>query len=277
MKKYIIFILVLAGMIAGMYFFSVNKRKCPLIAVPKLGNREAIDREVQSASINDAFALLKGRRDNDALAIFQAILIVQPNNLHALWGKAEVLRRNRNYKASEELLNTILSENPDYIPSLISLSYIRYKQDKLSAALRLIKRALKLESLDTDSQALAYMMLGSINSQRSKKGWFLSKLTYGTHIKSYFLKARKLAPELPEVHLGLGTFYLLAPAIAGGNLDRAIEELKTAVEIAPEFATANARLAQAYKKNGDQEKYSFHHRRARELDPDNEVLKELKD
>jgi tetratricopeptide (TPR) repeat protein len=231
----------------------------------------------QNTSIDEAFVLLKTRKDNAALAIFEKILFTQPNNLDALWGKAEVLRRSRDYQQSEELLNKILSTNPKHVPVLISLSYIRYKDDKINEALKLINQVLKTDSLDKENRALAYMMLGIINSRRSAKGWFFSKIRYGIQIKCYFLKAKELAPHLPEVHLGLGTFYLKAPAVVGGNLDRAFQELELAVKIAPDFATANARLAQAYKKKGNLEKYNFYIRRARELDPKNEVLKEIKD
>ncbi len=249
----------------------LNRGACPLRTVPAAGKIESIK---EDNSLKGAFILLKNRKDKEALAIFQRVLTSQPDSLDALWGKAEVLRRDRDYRQSEELLNKILNLNPKHIPALISLSYIRYKDDKLKEALRLVNQVLKINSLDKENQALAYMMLGSINSRRSQKGWFLSKVAYGTHIKSYFLRAKELAPELPEVHLGLGTFYLLAPAIIGGNLDNALQELELTVDIAPEFATANARLAQAYKKKGLQDKYNFYINRVKNLDPKNEVLNE---
>lgn len=226
--------------------------------------------------IEDAMSLLKGRRDDEAFVIFSKLSAQQPGNLDALWGMAEVLRRSRNYKDSEVILNEILISNPRHGPSLISLSYIRYKEDNLNVARKLIRKALGERGLDRESRALAYMMLGSVNSRRSAKGKFFSKIRYGTQIKGFFLKAKALAPQIPEVRMGLGTFYLLAPAIVGGDLDKAIEELELAVKIAPQFATANARLAQAYQKKGDLQKYNFHLQRARELDPENEVLGELK-
>ncbi len=231
-------------------------------------------RAEQGASLDDAFVLLKARKDNAALVTFEKVLLTQPGNIDALWGKAEVLRRSYKFKEAENLLSQIFKKNPKHIPSLISLAYIRYKDDKLNEALELINRAINASSSDKENEALAYMMLGTINSRRSAKGWFFSKIRYGTQIKCYFLKAKELAPHLPEVHLGLGTFYLKAPAIVGGNLDKAVQELETAVRIAPDFATANARLAQAYKKKGNLEKYNFFIQRAKKLDPKNEVLKE---
>ncbi len=225
--------------------------------------------------IDKGLALLKNRKDKEASAVFEKILFTTPDNLDALWGKAEVLRRQRDYKQAQDLLDKILKNNPNHAPSLTSLAYLRYKDDKLNEALKLIKRVLKTDNLNKEAKALAYMMLGSINSRRSSKGWLLNKITYGTQIKGYFLKAKELDPDLPEAHLGLGTFYLLAPGIAGGNLNKAIEELEYAVKIAPDFATALARLAQAYKEKGDLEKYNLYLNRAKELDPENEVLKQF--
>ncbi len=119
------------------------------------------------------------------------------------------------------------------------------------------------------------MLIGSINAKKASRGGFWSKFAYGARIKGYFEKAKALAPDLPEVRLGLGTYFLLAPEISGGNVDRAIEELECAVNLAPDFATPKARLAQAYKNKGNMEKCNFYLKRARELDPKNEIIKEV--
>ena len=271
MRKYLLVILVIIGLVAGLYVASLNRGSCPLTISSATEKIEAIK---QNDSLRDALQLLKNRKDKEALVIFEKILASQADNPDALWGKAEALRRSRDYKESQDLLNKILSRNPKHVSALISLSYIKYKDDKLNEALKLVNQVLKAEALNKENQALAYMMLGSINSRRSQKGWLLTKVAYGTHIKGYFLKAKELAGDLPEVHLGLGTFYLLAPAIVGGNLDKAFQELELTVRIAPDFATANARLAQAYKKRGDLKKYNFYLHKAEELDPENEVLHE---
>ncbi|MFH0763232.1 MAG: tetratricopeptide repeat protein [Candidatus Omnitrophota bacterium] len=230
-----------------------------------------------NVELQDAFTMLKARKDKQAQVILEEVLMRQPQNLEALWGKAEILRRGRKFRESEALFNLILKKNPQYPPALLGLAYIRYNDNNLKEALQLVKRALKSEALTKDNKALAFMMLGSINSKRSTNGWVINKIQYGIQIKSYFLKAAMIAPELAEVHLGLGTFYLKAPVIAGGSLDKAIEELETAIKLAPEFATAAARLAQAYKKKNNPEKYNFYLQRAKELDPENEALQELAD
>ncbi|MCK9604461.1 MAG: hypothetical protein M0R66_08900 [Candidatus Omnitrophica bacterium] len=272
MKKYLLIILVIIGLGAGIYITGRNKSGCC-----PLEQKVALQKDQDSSQqLKKAFAFLKSRKDKDALVIFELILTKQPENLDALWGKAEILRRNRRFKEAECLLNKILQDKPKDAPSLITLAYIRYNDDDLDTALSMVRQALENARGDKENQALAYMMLGTINSRRSAKGWFFNKIMYGTQIKNYFLKAKELSPGLPEVHLGLGTFYLKAPAIAGGNLNKALEELELAVKIAPDFCTANARLAQAYKNKGDLEKHNFYFQRACILDPENEFLEEAK-
>jgi tetratricopeptide (TPR) repeat protein len=199
---------------------------------------------------------------------------VKPNYLCALWAKAEVLRRNYKFKESKVLLKQVLSQSPGHIPSLITLCYIDYHENDFNKAANILKGLLKRSDLDRENKAFAYMLIGSINAKKASSGGLLSKFVYGTDIKEFFEKAKAIAPDLPEVRLGLGSFYLFAPKIFGGNIDKAIIELESAVKLAPDFATANARLAQAYKNKGILEKYDFYIKRAKELNPHNEALME---
>ncbi|MFA5411566.1 MAG: tetratricopeptide repeat protein [Candidatus Omnitrophota bacterium] len=273
MRKYLLAVLIILWAIVLLP--RLNRGVCPFRPRAAISKIESIKKTKQDAFVDKAFLLLKARKDKDALAIFEKILLEQPDNLACLWGKAEVLRRMRQYPQSERMVQEILKKNPNHTPALITLSYIRYKEERLNEASKLIEQVLKNDTLTRDDEALAYMMLGTINSRRATTGWFLNKVRYGTQIKCYFLKARGLAPDLAEVHLALGTFYLKGPLIVGGNLHKAIEELEIAVKIAPDFATPNARLAQAYQKKGDLKKYSFYLKRAKSLEPENEVLKEI--
>jgi tetratricopeptide (TPR) repeat protein len=231
----------------------------------------------KDALINKALGLLKIRKDKEALGIFENILAQQPDNLNALWGKAEFLRRNYQYKQAEDLLNRILKTNPKHLAALNSLAYIRYKEGNLEESQKITEQILKSRCLDKENEALAYLTLGAIANKRSAEGWLLTKIKSAIEIKSYFEKAAAVAPNLAETHLSLGSFYLKAPLIVGGNLDHAIKELELSIAIAPDFALANARLAQAYRKKGDLVKYNFYLKKTKELDPEDEGLKEIKD
>jgi len=266
MKKYLLIILVLIGLIAGMYVAERSKT-CPLNTAPDLETQH-------NNAINQAYQLLRARKDKEALVIIEEVLFAQPENIDALWGKAEVLRRDYQFKESEKILDKILAKYPNYLPALNNLAFIRYKAGKLEEASKIIRKILNTPCLDKENAAFAYLTLGTINSSRTKEGKLFNKIQYGLQIKRNFDKANKLRPDLAEVHLCLGVFFLKAPQLAGGNLNKAIKELETALEIAPDFAMANARLAQAYQKKGNLEKYNFYLERAKKLDPDGKVLKE---
>jgi tetratricopeptide (TPR) repeat protein len=263
MRKILLTVLLAAA--SASIFFLLPKGQCPLSKLEANKQEQYSATEKKDQLLQEANELLRTRKDTLALKRFEEILSLHPDNLDALWGKAEVLRRNYDYKQSYQLLISILDKYPQHTPSLISLSYLYYKDDKLDEAQKLLKRVLNTTCLSKQDEALANLMLGAINSRRSGIGGIFSKLKYGTRIGSYFLRAKALAPELPEVRLGLGTFYLLAPKLAGGNLDKALKELQDAVNIAPDFATANARLADAYKKKGQSVQYDFYNSRANAL------------
>lgn len=220
---------------------------------------------------------LRVRKDSLAQAEADKILSVEPDNIYALWAKAEILRRTYKFEDAEETLKQVLAKFPDHTPSLITLSYIRYHADKFSEAFKMLKEVLRKPGLGKEDEAMAYMLMGSINAKKAAQGGIFCKLVYGTRIKGYFELAKELAPDLPEVRLGLGTYCLLAPKVAGGDIDKAVEELECAIKLAPDFATPKARLAQAYKDNGNMPKYRLYLKQAKELDPENEVVKEIEE
>jgi len=268
--KRIIFVLLIA--VAAIVPFLIFKNiTCPL-SRPKENLTYTIELKTCQENL---LKYLKLRKDNLATKEVDKILKMQPDDLCALWGKAEIFRRAYKFEDSERLLNQVLAKYPGHTSSLISLAYIKYHDNKFQDTSRLLKQALKHPDLKRENRALVYMLMGSINAKKAAQGGLLRKVTYGTRIRGFFEKAKVCAPDLSEVRLGLGSFYLLAPKITGGDVDRAIEELECAVQLTPDFATANVRLAQAYKQKGNLERYNFYIQRTKELDPENEVLKEI--
>ncbi|EFK96083.1 Tetratricopeptide TPR_4 [sediment metagenome] len=224
---------------------------------------------------NNLLQHLKFRKDKLALIEAEKILSQNSDDLTALWGKAEVFRRSYKFDEAKKILDFILSKQPDHAPALICLSYIKYHFNKFEEASKLLNPLRDKPGLERENRAIVYMLLGSINAKKAHLGGVLSKVIYGTQIRRYFEKAKAIAPDLSEVHLGAGTFYLLAPKIIGGSIERAIEELQCAIKLTPEFATPSARLAQAYKKKGDLANFKFYLQQAKKLDPENEVVREI--
>ncbi len=267
------FLLIFAFILIISLFSIINNLPTALKEIFRIKKIEHIKAAYRPDLIKQGLSMLRKRNDLDALEIFEAALSENPLNVDALWGKAEILRRQRKYNESEQILNEVIRINPSHASSLITLAYIRYNENKLSLAMELIKKVLSSEDIDNENEAMAYVVLGTINARLASDSNLLNKLKYGAKIKPAFVKAIRLAPDLPEAHLALGTFYLLAPSMIGGNINKALVELQYSVKITPNFATANARLSQAFKKIGDEEKSKFYLKRAETLDPNAEVLK----
>ncbi|MBU3958344.1 MAG: tetratricopeptide repeat protein [Candidatus Omnitrophica bacterium] len=278
MKKYVLVLVILVAAVVP--FFLFEDRYCPLRSHLIKQEKRRVQRMRLpfdlDGSRKNILRNLKLRKDKLALAEAEKILLVEPGDLCALWAKAEIFRRTYRFQESEKLLKQILSKYPAHASSLISLSYMRYHEDKFEEASGILQEVLGQPDLDRENKALVYMLMGSINAKKASLGGFLYKVAYGTRVGGFFVKAKTLAPDLSEVRLGLGTFYLLAPRIVGGNIDKAIQELEYAVKLTPDFATVNARLAQAYKKKGDVDKFNLYILKAEELDPENEALREIK-
>jgi tetratricopeptide (TPR) repeat protein len=106
-------------------------------------------------------------------------------------------------------------------------------------------------------------------------GGLISKAIDGLAVKPNLDKAQKLQPNSPGVLFGLGSFYLLAPGIAGGDKAKAQNFLNQAIQADPLFADVYVRLGQLAKIKGDQEKYNLYLQKALEIDPQNELAQDV--
>ena len=99
-----------------------------------------------------------------------------------------------------------------------------------------------------------------------------TKLVQGVQVMGYLKKAQNLQPDNPDVYFGLGSYYCLAPSFAGGDKKKGISFLEKAVQLDPQSAVAYARLAQTWRRLGDEEKYKFNLEKAVALDPDDSMV-----
>lgn len=234
-----------------------------------------IEAQYNKIILHPALGILKSRNYDAALPIFTELVAANPADTNSIWGIAECLARKRRYDESEALLNKIFAANPKHGLSLLTLAYIRTENNNLPEAESIISDVLAYSS-DREEHALAYILLGEITRKRALKSrFFLTRIKYQIGMQSYFFRAKELAPELPDTHLAVGKFYLSSPRIIGGNVDKAMEEFNAAIAIVPNYASAYAMLAQAYKKKGDFEKYNLYLYRAEEIDPANEILRKV--
>ena len=241
-----------------------------------------IDAKAKPNSIDDWYLLglvyLNLHKDKEAGEVFNKVLTLAPGVIEAKWGAAEVLRRQHKLKESEEFLSEVLKLNPDFPAASITLAYIRYIQMNFNAAVKLAIKVLNQRDMDVDlsNHVRAHLLYGGTKGMIAHYGGPISKLVNGTAVLPSLRAAEKLQPDSAGVKFGLGSFYLLAPALVGGDLEKAEVYLKKAVEIDPLFADAYVRLGQLYKIKGASKRYDEYLNKALAIDPQNELALDIK-
>ncbi len=216
---------------------------------------------------------LNQHRDKEAEQVFRNILENDPQAIGAEWGLAEALRRQHKLIPAEKMLSEIIKTNAEFYPAYISLAYIKYIQMDFGQSVRLALKVMKAgrDKVDLSNYVRAYCLYAGAKGMIAHYGGAFSKLVNGLVVKSNLDTAQKLQPNSAGVLFGLGSFYLLAPRIAGGDPDKSETYLKEAISRDPSFADAYVRLAQLYKLKGDNPAFNKYLDKALTLDPGNEL------
>ncbi len=228
-------------------------------------------------SIEDSYVLALSyfnlHKDKEAGELFRDILKKDSSLVEAKWGLAEALRRQHKLSEAQELLNEVIGEQSRFYPAYISLAYIKYIRMDFNQCALLASKVIRAgrEKVDLSNYVRAYCLYAGAKGMIAHYGGPFSKLFNGTVVKSNLDIARKLEPDSVIVFFGLGSFYLLAPQIAGGDMRKAQAYLEKAIQADPLFSDAYVRLAQLYKARGDSAGFKKYLDKALELDPANEL------
>ncbi|MFH1354820.1 MAG: tetratricopeptide repeat protein [Candidatus Omnitrophota bacterium] len=221
---------------------------------------------------------LNEHKDQEAGQIFNRILNLDPDVKEAQWGVAEVLRRGHDLEKAEAILNELIVSNPEFSPAHISLAYIKYIKMDFDKSVKLAYKVVRQggDNVDLSNYIRAYLLVAGAKGMIAHYGGPLSKAVNGTAVMPYLRKAERLQSDNAGVMFGLGSFYLLAPALAGGDLDKAEQYYKKAIELDPLFPDVYVRLAQFHKRKGDNGKYRAYLDNALKIDPGNELAIDIK-
>lgn len=231
-------------------------------------------------SVNDLYILglvyLNLHRDKEAENTFNKIIKLKPDTIEAKWGIGECLFRQHELAKSEIILKEVMKADPDFSPAYISMAFLKYIQLDFKSTVKLALKVIEQgrENVDLSNYVRSYTLYAGGKGMIAHYGGPLSKIINGIAILPNLKKAEKMQPDSAAVAFGLGAFYLLAPPLVGGNLDKAEEYLKKAILLDPLFVNSYVRLAQVYKIKGDTVKYEFYIKKAAEIDPKNEFLQD---
>ena len=225
-----------------------------------------------------ALTYLNVHRDKEAGDAFSLMLNKVPGSIQAKWGLAEVMRRNQKIDESEEMLKEIIRSDPKFWPAHITLAYVKYTKQEFEEAVKIATKVSKVnrEEIDLSNYARAYLIIGGAKGMIASRGGLISKIINGTQILPNLKKAESLQPDSAAVSFGLGSFYFLAPIIAGGNRQKAKKYLERAIEVDPLFADAYVRLAQLYKMQGEEEKSRIYFNKALDINPENTLVQDFR-
>ena len=230
-----------------------------------------------AAPIEDNYVLglvyLNQHRDKEAGNVFRKILENNPAVFEAKWGIAEVLRRQHKITEAQGMLGEVLKGHPEFYPAVISLAYAKYIQLDFQESARLALKTIEAGrgKMDLSNYTRAFCIYAGAKGMIAHYGGPISKLINGTAAKPNLDKAEELQPNSPGVLFGLGSFYLLAPKLVGGDKVKSEEYIRKAIRIDPNFADAYVRLAQIYKIKGDTARFNKYLNKALEIDPGNEL------
>ena len=102
-----------------------------------------------------------------------------------------------------------------------------------------------------------------------KEASFLTKAVYSSKSLSSFERAVELDPTHIAARLNLAGFYQNAPAIAGGDIEKAKEQYLAVITLNEKIAYAHAMLGKIYEGDEDFDKAKSYYSSALKLKPDN--------
>ena len=186
--------------------------------------------------------------------------------------KAIVLMKEHRHQESRNLLAGVLTAHPDFHPARIVLAHLCYLQKDFTQSYALARQLMaKKEELSRYHYVVSLLLAAGAKGILTKKNSVRAIGAY-FEVNGYLKEAKKIMPDAPEVLYGLGSYYLLTPAVAGGNLDRAMQLLEKSRQLTPLNPNVYLRLAQAHSAKGDSAQYRKNIDRASELDCQDELL-----
>ncbi len=248
-----------------------------------LGVREAEQiRKKNPYSLSSLYLLaltyLENYKIDLAEETFQKGAKIDSDNSFFRWGKIECSRRKYQCQDCKLKLTQIIEENPGFAPAYVTLAYLHYRDKDFDRTARLTYQVIRMgqDSVDQVNYIRALGLFAGAKGMAAHYGGLLSKVINGRLVMPYLQRAKRIDPGSAVVKFGLGSYYLLAPAIFGRDFDKAKDYLTRAIEADPNFADIYVRLAQVYKVKRDLVKYDQYLNKALEIDPKNHLALDIK-
>ncbi len=135
------------------------------------------------------------------------------------------LYNQEKYDAAKEIFETILDDNDDIAEAHHYLAKCLFNLGDLDDAIDHGEKAVELD----DKNADYHFELGMMYAEDARDASIFRAPFIAGDIKEQFERTIELDPEHLQGRLGLAQFYLQAPGIAGGDVDKALEQAQIVV------------------------------------------------
>ncbi len=154
----------------------------------------------------------------------------------------------KKYTQAKELLKSIKKDNKDFAEAQFYLGRIAYDEKDYETAEEIFEVA-----IDVNAKVATYHnWYGNAIASQMDDANFLRQAMLAPKMKSAWEKAASLDSRAIEPRESLVQYYVQAPAIAGGSIDKAIEMAKEIIKINP--AAGHLRLGNVYSHEKDFQK-----------------------
>ena len=142
----------------------------------------------------------------------------------------------RQFGRAKPLLEAAVREDPGDARAASYLGRLLLASDELDAAVESLEKSVSLE----EGNAEYHLWLGRAYGQKAIRASVLKQPALARRVKKEFERASQLDPDSLEARFGLIEYYLRAPGVLGGSLEKAREQAR---EIARRDALQGHRAA----------------------------------
>jgi len=188
-------------------------------------------------------------------AILFAGLLLIVTSVQANSDSAQLAFQARDYHQAKNLFEKQLEKNKEDIVAHLFMAKIAVKNENFELAEEHIKEAeelvenKKLKPVEIKIQAEIFYWFGTIMEMQAEKASIFRMSGYAKKSLKGYLKAIELSSENLEYRKGLINFYLEAPSLMGGDVDKAITHAKISFQQNPKFGYKM--LINCYEESGD--------------------------
>jgi len=181
------------------------------------------------------------------VALFAMLIVSASSGQTTFENALHLYKDGYNYKAKELFLQAV-KDDPRNPEAYYYLGVLSIRND-YEGAIDYLQKAIDL----SDTSARYHLMLGNAYGAKAQRAGVFSKFAAAKNCKEQYLAAINLDPKYTQGRMSVIEYYLQAPGIIGGSVEKAMAEADTIKTYDPyDGYLAEGRVHQ-YKKEADQQ------------------------